>query len=192
MYDQTLIIFLVSSVGWCPHWSSCSKEFPRACYQSDCYRQWHSPERHQWSQYQGINSCWWIGGSIWPQGWVLLFWRLGSLWGDRSLCWQTELWHERCPPNWGEPNTEANFVWSCIKRAATQELQVPTYRNHYWMKSEICFGCRVIIESAGKSYEECLKSNRTFLNPSVIEYMSEALGLDIQSSNPCSFLKGLK
>jgi len=59
------------------------------------------------------------------------------------------------------------------------------------VKEKLPMSYRVIIESAGKSYEECLKSNRTFLNPSTIECMSNALGLDIQSSNPCSFLKGL-
>jgi len=58
-------------------------------------------------------------------------------------------------------------------------------------KEQLPMSYRVLIESTGKSYEECLKNNRTFLNPSAIEYMSEALGLDIQSSNPCSFLRGL-
>lgn len=51
---------------------------------------------------------------------------------------------------------------------------------------------RAMMDMEGKSYEECLQSNRTFRNPSAIEHLSKALGLNVASGVPCSFLKGLR
>ena len=48
------------------------------------------------------------------------------------------------------------------------------------------------MDLTGKSYEECLQSNRTFRNPSAIEHLANTLGLNVASTIPDSFLKGLK
>ena len=48
------------------------------------------------------------------------------------------------------------------------------------------------MELDGRPYQECLESNRTFSNPSAIEHLSRALGVNSPSSFPSSFLKGLK
>nr|CAG4646245.1 EOG090X05S8 [Macrothrix elegans] len=50
---------------------------------------------------------------------------------------------------------------------------------------------RVLNDLNGKSYEECLLSNRAFRNPSVIEHLSNSLGLNASSTIPDSFLSGL-
>ena len=45
---------------------------------------------------------------------------------------------------------------------------------------------------AGKSYEECLQSSRTFRNPSAIEHLSNALGLNVSCAVPDTFIHGLR
>lgn len=68
-------------------------------------------------------------------------------------------------------------------------------------KSDVIFGLiskeqlpkhyRAMMELDGRPYQECLESNRTFRNPSAIEHLSRALGVNSPSSFPSSFLKGL-
>lgn len=51
---------------------------------------------------------------------------------------------------------------------------------------------RAMMEADGKSYEECLQSNRTFVNPSAVEHMARSFGLNTACTVSNSLLKGLK
>nr|CAG4641680.1 EOG090X05S8 [Eurycercus lamellatus] len=58
-------------------------------------------------------------------------------------------------------------------------------------KEQLPKSYRAIMELDEKSYEECLQSNRTFLNPSAIEHLACSLGVNLGSAIPNSFLNGL-
>lgn len=58
-------------------------------------------------------------------------------------------------------------------------------------KEDLPKSYKTMVDLTGKSYEECLQSNRTFRNPSAIEHLSNSLGLDLSSAASDSFLKGL-
>ncbi|XP_046652917.1 serine/arginine repetitive matrix protein 2-like isoform X1 [Daphnia pulicaria] len=58
-------------------------------------------------------------------------------------------------------------------------------------KEQLPKSYKAMVDLTGKSYEECLQSNRTFRNPSAIEHLSKSLGLNLSSDVPDSFLKGL-
>nr|CAG4640008.1 EOG090X05S8 [Daphnia pulex] len=58
-------------------------------------------------------------------------------------------------------------------------------------KEQLPKSYKAMVDLTGKSYEECLQSNRTFRNPSAIEHLSKSLGLNLSNDVPDSFLKGL-
>ena len=63
---------------------------------------------------------------------------------------------------------------------------------HNFLFTFIIMPSRAMMEAEGRTYEDCLQSNRAFLNPSAVQHLAASLGLNINSTTPNSFLKGLK